>query len=223
MTPILASSAPPQERSPHAWLPRRGLYVLTRDEPDTDRLVQDVRAAIAGGACMVQYRNKRAAAELRAQQAAALLQVCRASHVPLVINDDVALAQSVNADGVHLGAQDDAPSEARRLLGPGAIIGVSCYDDLERAEAAATAGASYLAFGAFHVSSTKPHASRASLETLRQAARFALPRVAIGGILPENAEALLNAGADFLAVSAAVFADPDPFAAATRFHSLFEN
>jgi len=122
---------------------------------------------------------------------------------------------------VHLGEHDAAFAAARARLGPRAIIGVSCYDSLERARAAAAAGADYVAFGAFHASPTKPHARRATPDLLRAAAPFGLPRVAIGGITPDNAPALIAAGADFVAVVSGVFGAADPAAAAARYARLF--
>ncbi|GAB3787635.1 thiamine phosphate synthase [Dyella agri] len=203
----------------HTRLPDRGLYAIT-DGPRDD-LSDVVAQALAGGARVVQYRDKTADAARRHAEANALKQLCDARAVPLIINDDVALAAAVGAAGVHLGRDDGDVAAARAVLGAGAIVGVSCYDSLDRARAAAAAGASYVAFGAFFPSPTKPHAVRASLDLLRQSAALDLPRVAIGGITPDNAPSLVEAGADFIAVISAVFGATDVRAAAQRFARLY--
>jgi len=200
----------------------RGLYLLTPDEPDTARLLARVRPALAAGVALLQYRNKSAGAGLRRQQASALLPMCREFSIPLVINDDWRLAAEIGAEGAHLGADDGDLREARAALGPDRIVGVSCYNDIARAERAASDGASYLAFGAFFASGTKPLARRADPSVLHDAARFGLPRVAIGGISPDNGASLVAAGADLLAVIGAVFDAPEPAAAVRAFHSCFE-
>jgi thiamine-phosphate pyrophosphorylase len=198
----------------------RGLYLITPDDVDTARLLARVRQVI-GLATLLQYRNKAADGALRREQAAALLPLCREAGVPLLVNDDWRLAADIGADGAHLGETDGALREARRALGDAAILGASCYDDLTRAESAAAAGASYLAFGAFFPSPTKPNARRAMPELLADSARFGLPRVAIGGITPDNACQLVDAGADLLAVISGVFDAPDPVAAAMAYRACF--
>ena len=197
-----------------------GLYLLTPDEPDTRKLLARV-AAVLGEARLLQYRNKAADARLRREQAQALQPLCREAGVPLLINDDAELALRTGADGVHLGEDDGDPRSARALLGADAIVGVSCYDDPGRARAAAAAGADYVAFGAFFPSATKPGARHASPSLLRQAAPLGLARVAIGGITPDNGRALVDAGADLLAVISGVFDAPDPPAAARAYRALF--
>lgn len=197
----------------------RGLYVIT-DGPRPD-LFQVVAQALAGGARLLQYRDKTGDHERRLTEARAIRALCAARQVPLIINDDVALVQAVGAAGVHLGEEDGDLAAARAVLGEDAIIGVSCYDSLERAERLAAAGADYIAFGAFFPSPTKPHARRASFELLRQSAALGIPRVAIGGITPDNGGSLIDAGADYLAVISAVFGDPDVRGSATRFAQLF--
>ena len=201
----------------------RGLYAITDALliPD-DRLTEAVEQALLGGARLVQYRDKSQDAPRRLAQAQALNALCRGHQVPLIINDDVELAAQVGAAGVHIGKDDPAFAAARARLGGNAMIGVSCYDRLDLALAAERAGADYVAFGAFFPSPTKPHEIRASIELLRQArAASNIPIVAIGGITPENAPLLLEAGADALAVVSAVFAQPDIQAAARRFAALF--
>lgn len=205
--------------SPHAL--RRGLYAITPDEPSTPRLLARVEPVLAAGASCLQYRNKAAAPALRQEQASALLGLCRAHGVPLIVNDDVALAIAVGADGVHLGGDDGDLAEARARM-PGGIVGVSCYDSLERALEAHALGADYIAFGAFHPSPTKPHARRAGPSLLADAASLGIARVAIGGITPSNARPLVDAGADLLAVISGVFDAPDPAAAARAYLSAFQ-
>lgn len=201
--------------------PPRGLYLITPDESDSDRLLARVRPALAAGARWLQYRNKAAGPGLRRQQAERLLPLCREFAVPLIINDDWRLAADIGAQGAHLGADDGDIANARAALGPDALLGASCYDDFSRAERALAAGASYVAFGAFFPSGTKPLARRAGLDLLRQAAGLPVPTVAIGGIRPDNARSLLTAGADLLAVIGAVFDAPDPAAAVHEFLSCF--
>jgi len=203
----------------HEKLRGRGLYVIT-DGPRPD-LLEAVASALAGGARLLQYRDKTSEAARRFDEARAIIALCAARGVPMIVNDDVALARASGAAGVHLGQEDGDVAAARAVLGEDAIIGVSCYDSLDRANSLAAAGADYLAFGAFFPSPTKPHARRASFDLLRQTAALGVPRVAIGGITPENAGSLIDAGADYLAVISAVFGDPDIKGAATRFAQLF--
>ena len=202
----------------------RGLYAITDTTLSAKRgLVADVAAAIRGGAVMIQYRDKSTDAVRREQEARALLALCREQRVPLIINDDVELARAIGADGVHLGAEDAGMRAARNRLGDDAIIGMSCYDSLELARSAQSAGADYLAFGAFFGSPTKPAALQAPLALLRIAGdNLRLPLVAIGGITPDNGAALIEAGASLLAVVSGVFAGDDPEQAAGRYAALFE-
>jgi thiamine-phosphate pyrophosphorylase len=202
----------------------RGLYVLTDSTliPD-DKLVPAVAAAIHGGAVMVQYRDKSGDTDKRRWEAQDLANLCRPLGVPLIINDDVALAHAVGAAGVHLGRDDGDIAAARATLGPGAIIGVSCYNELELAVAAAAAGADYVAFGSFYPSTVKPGAVRATPELLQRAKQqLTLPIAAIGGITIDNAPPLVEAGADLLAVITDVFARDDIRTAAARLAALFE-
>jgi thiamine-phosphate diphosphorylase len=190
----------------------RGLYPVTSAAACADpaRLLASVEAAIHGGARLVQYRDKENPPEMRLRFARMLVGICHHLGARLIINDDPELAASAGADGVHLGAADPPLAEARARLGRDALIGVSCGPDLTRAQAALDAGADYLAFGRFHPSRTKPDAPAADLDLLRQArARFALPLCAIGGIRPDNAAALVQAGADLIAAVDGVFSQPD--------------
>lgn len=198
---------------------RRGLYAIT-DGPRED-LLAVCASALAGGARLLQYRDKTDDAPRRHAEATALLRLCRAYDVPLIVNDDVALAQAVGAEGVHLGEEDADPAAARARLGADAIIGVSCYDSLDRAAELSRRGASYLAFGAFFPSPTKPAARRATPALLQAARGFGRPLVAIGGITPDNARGLIDAGANFVAAITGVFAADDVRSAAARYASLF--
>ncbi|MFQ5544952.1 MAG: thiamine phosphate synthase, partial [Acidiferrobacterales bacterium] len=186
------------------------------------RLIDSVGLAIAGGAHVIQYRDKAGDRESRLRQATALARLCENHRVPLIINDDPELAADVGAAGVHLGRTDPSLTKTRRRLGSQAIIGISCYNQLELALAAQAEGANYVAFGSFYGSTTKPKAVRAAPELLRAAKQqLNIPVVAIGGITPENGAALINAGADSLAVVQGVFKQTDIRQAAYRYAVLF--
>lgn len=203
----------------------RGLCAVTADDPLLPRLSALVKAALDGGAPLVQYRNKLASRPLRRAQAAEMLRICRAAGAKLIINDDVWLAVEIGADGAHIG-RDDAPggslAAARDALGPRRILGVSCYNELARGAEAAAAGADYLAFGSVYPSRTKPAALRAPLELLDAARRFGLPLAAIGGITLDNAPQVIAAGADMLAVVSDLFDAMDIKARAQAYGKLFE-
>jgi thiamine-phosphate pyrophosphorylase len=200
--------------------PVRGLYAITQTvDKSGDTIINEVAAAIRGGAVIVQYRDKNPIdAPFLARE---LVKICHRHNVPLLINDDVELAALIDADGVHLGKEDGAVAQARKQLGDDAIIGVSCYNFVERAIEAQAQGATYAAFGRFFPSSSKPLAAPAQIETLRQAKRvLTIPIVAIGGILPDNGGQLLAAGADLLAVIGGIF-DDQPEQSARAYQSLF--
>lgn len=202
----------------------RGLYAITPDTllDDEAALLAAANAALRGGAVLLQYRDKRHPPALRRARAAALLACCRTAGAALVINDDVELAAAIGADGVHLGRDDGSLAAARAILGAGSIVGATCGDSLARAEAAVAAGASYVAFGRFFASRTKPDAPPASLDTLRQAhARLAVPICAIGGLTPANARQVIEAGADLVAAVEGVFGAPDIAAAARAYTAAF--
>ncbi len=202
--------------------PARGLYAITQtDNKSGDTIINDVISAIKGGAVLVQYRDKNPLDAVFL--ASELVKICHQHQVPLIINDDVELAAKVGADGVHIGKEDGAIAQARRRLGADAIIGVSCYNFVEQALDAQNQGATYVAFGRFFPSTSKPLAAPAQIETLRQAKRLlTLPIVAIGGILPENGAPLLAAGADFLAVIGGLF-ESQPEQSARAYQALFED
>jgi thiamine-phosphate pyrophosphorylase len=198
-----------------------GLYALTPDCVDTDLLAERVRAALAGGATAIQYRNKTAAPMLRLEQARMLREACTVSGATFIVNDDVELARMVEADGVHLGRDDATLTAARKRLGSQAMIGVSCYDSLARADAAVRSGADYIAFGSFFASTIKPSAVRASVGLLSAAKlRWKVPVVAIGGITVANAPSLIAAGADAVAVISDIFGLADPRAIEQRARAI---
>src|SRR5450830_259361 len=166
----------------------KGLYAVTPDEADTDVLLSKVEAALQGGINVLQYRNKNASHKLRTQQARAILPLCRQYKVPLIINDSVKLCLTLDADGVHIGADDGNLVEIRTRLGADKILGASCYNRFDLALSAQQAGANYVAFGACFASSTKPNAPVASLDLFKLAqAQLNVPAVAIGGITLTNA------------------------------------
>jgi len=201
----------------------RGLYAIadTGLLPAGD-LIPRARAVLQGGASLLQYRDKKGDPGRRLEQAQTLCRLCHEYGRLFVINDDPELAAASGADGVHLGRDDTAIDRARALLGPGALVGLSCYNELGRAIRAEREGADYVAFGRFFPSRTKPGAIPAPVELLRQArATLHVPIVAIGGITPANGAVLLAAGADMLAAIHGLFGQPDPAAAAHAYHRLF--
>lgn len=200
----------------------RGVYLITPDEPDTARLLARTAPLLAASATWLQYRNKTASDALRREQATALQALCAAHGVPLIVNDDPVLAQAIGAAGVHLGGTDGDIGAARTLLGPDAIIGASCYDQLANAERAVAAGASYVAFGAFFPTTTKVTSSRAHVDLLRQSAALGVPRVAIGGLSPDNVGPIIDAGADLLAVVSGIYAAQDPVATQRAYLARFD-
>lgn len=199
-----------------------GLYAITPDLIDTALLLAKVDQALAHGARILQYRNKLADIALQREQALALRALTSARGACLIINDDLALAQAVGADGAHLGGEDGDLAQARAALPQGMLLGASCYNDLALARAAIAAGADYVAFGAVFPSGTKPLARRASLELIATArSELSVPIVAIGGITLHNAAEVIAAGADSVAVIAALFDTPDVGVAAGQFDRLF--
>ena len=199
-----------------------GLYAVTRETDDTGVLLAAVAAALRGGAAAVQYRDKSGDIARQHEQASELVALCGRNNIPLIVNDSLRLADLVGADGVHLGSGDGNVREARIVLGYDKIIGVSCYQSLDLALAAQQAGADYVAFGRFFPSVTKPDAVRAELGLLRQAARVIhRPIVAIGGVTLQNAESLIMAGADAIAVIGGLFDSGDIETTAYQFTDLF--
>jgi thiamine-phosphate pyrophosphorylase len=206
-----------------------GLYGVTPDWDDASRLEQATRDAARGGMRALQLRNKTASPALRARLAARLAEVCNALGVVFLVNDDWRLARDVGAQGVHLGRDDEDPAVVREALGPGMLIGVSCYADPARAARLIQHGVAYIAFGAMYASSTKPLAPPAPLGVLAEGRAlceaFDNPRpgvVAIGGIGPEHAALLARAGADAIAVVGSLFLAPDIEAAARALSAPFD-
>lgn len=200
----------------------RGLYAVTPDESDTARLLALAERVLAGGPALLQYRNKTADPALRRAQARGLQALCRAAGVPYVVNDDLALALEIGADGAHLGRDDGPPAAARAALGAQRILGLTCYADWSRATEGAAVGADYIAFGAMFPSVTKPNAPPAPFAMITRAKReLGLPVAAIGGITLANAPQVLAAGADLLAVVSDVFAAGDPAARVAAYRALF--
>lgn len=211
----------------------RGVYGVTPEWDNTDRLIQAVDAAAAGGMTALQWRRKTAGPASRLPQARALAARCKKLGVVFIINDDWRMAAAVDADGVHLGREDGPLSEARRALGPDKIIGRSCYNDLTLVRQALADGADYIALGALHPSRIKPDAVRATLEHIQQARQLAEQAItpatparaaiiAIGGISPENAAPIIQAGADSIALISALFESRDIQAAAAQCEALFK-
>jgi thiamine-phosphate pyrophosphorylase len=201
----------------------RGLYAITPEQPDGHRLLADVEAVLSGGCRLLQYRDKTSAMPERVRRAHALRALTRRFNAYLLINDDLALAALVHADGAHLGGTDGNLIAARAILGPGKILGASCYTDFAAAERATAAGADYIAFGAAYPSPTKPNAARAGRELFTRAcAELPVASCAIGGITLDNAASLITAGADLLAVITDLFSAPDITARAAAYQQLFE-
>ena len=201
----------------------KGLYAITPDSADLNTLIQKTKSAIEGGAFMVQYRSKIQDRDVKMQQCAAILRLCREHNVPCIVNDDVEMCRTLKADGVHLGEEDDNIAEVRHILGDDAIIGSSCYDQLDRAKSAQKEGASYVAFGAMFPTSTKPNAPRATLALLKEAKReIQIPIVAIGGITMNNAHNVIKTGIDAIAVITSLYEAKSIKETAETFAKMFQ-
>ena len=200
----------------------RGLYLVTPNWDDTDKMLAVTRQALGAGVTLVQYRHKDASPGLRESQAAALLALCRRHGVPFIVNDHLALCDRIDADGVHVGGTDVPVRAAREALGAGKIVGASCYGDLELARLAADAGASYVAFGGFYPSVVKKYPVTTAPGLIAQAkAALPVPVVVIGGMTPANARPLVALGADMVAAISSVYQAADPAAAVREFGGLF--
>jgi thiamine-phosphate pyrophosphorylase len=201
----------------------RGLYAITPESRDRDRLLASVEAALRGGCRFVQYRDKTSAAPERVARAHALRRLTLDFNARLLINDDMALTFLVQADGIHLGRNDGNLAAARAILGPDRLLGASCYADFALARKAASAGADYVAFGAVFPSLTKPNAVSAAVDLFSRArTTLTAARCAIGGITLDKAPGLIAAGADLLAVISDLFNAPDITARAAAYQHLFE-
>ena len=203
----------------------KGLYLLS-DERYIDRslFLTTVERCLKAGVSAFQFRTKSHSPEERKRYAMWLKEICGRYHAPLIINDYATLAADIGADGVHLGDEDMDISMARRILGDKAIIGVSCSGDLELARRSQAAGANYVAFGACFKSSTKPKAAVISLSVLIEAKQsLTIPVVAVGGITPKNADAILRTGVDAIAVISGVFGQHDPAKAVKSYLEVFHH
>lgn len=200
----------------------KGLYLVTPDWDDTDKLLAASEQAIAGGATLLQYRHKTASDALRNEQAAALLKLCRRLDVPFIVNDHVALCETLDADGIHVGGTDAAVAEVRGQLGKGKIVGASCYGDLQRARDAVAAGASYVAFGGFYPSRVKKYEVTTPPSIITQAiSELPVPICVIGGMTAQNSAPLIAHGSHMVAAISSVYAADDPRTAAAEFALLF--
>ncbi|MBP6378805.1 MAG: thiamine phosphate synthase [Sphingorhabdus sp.] len=198
------------------------LYLISPLNVDGDFPSQLEAALSAGPVAAFQFRVKDIDQHEAARLAVPLQEICARHDVAFIVNDSVSLAKRIKADGVHLGQEDGDPAEAREELGRDAQIGVTCHNSRHLAMEAAEGGADYVAFGAFFPTTTKEVKHQAELETLEMWSQFTeVPCVAIGGITPDNAKAVVDAGADFIAVSGAVWNHPDgPAAAVKAFNAL---
>lgn len=200
----------------------KGLYLVTPDWDDTQKLLRVTESALRGGAALVQYRNKGASPALRREQAACLLSLCRSYQRPFIINDFVDLCLELDADGAHVGGMDASLAEVRAALGAGKIVGASCYGELQLARDAWQAGASYVAFGGFYPSRVKKYPVTTSPGIIAQTKlEVPLPVCVIGGMTPENSVPLVARGSDMVAAISSVYLADDPEGAAREFASLF--
>ncbi|HMT42575.1 MAG TPA: thiamine phosphate synthase [Sphingorhabdus sp.] len=198
------------------------LYLISPLNVDGDFPAHLEEALTAGPVAAFQFRVKDMDQHEAARLAAPLQDICARHDVAFIVNDSIALAKRIKADGVHLGQDDGDPREAREQLGRDAQIGVTCHNSRHLAMEAAEAGADYVAFGAYFPTTTKEVKHQADLETIELWSQFTeVPCVAIGGITPDNAKAVVDAGADFIAVSGAVWNHAQgPAAAVKAFNAL---
>jgi thiamine-phosphate pyrophosphorylase len=200
----------------------RGLYLVTPDWDDTAALLTATEEALGAGVALVQYRHKSAGPDLRREQASQLLALCRRYATPFIVNDYLALCLELGADGVHVGGTDASVTEARKALGPGKIVGASCYGDKQLARDACANGASYVAFGGFYPSRVKQYPVTTPQDIVDWARmEIALPCVVIGGMTPANAAPLVARGADMVAAISSVYGAPVVGVAVHEFNRLF--
>lgn len=203
----------------------RGLYIVTPDWDDTDKLLDITEKALKGGAALVQYRHKTAGPAQRREQAVALQILCkRYEGVPFIINDYVDLCLELDTDGIHVGGTDESVARIRAKVGPDKIVGASCYGDMELVRNAAKEGASYVAFGGFYPSRIKEYPVTTPVDIIGEAKKELpdMPSCAIGGITLENAIPLVNQGVDMISVISSVYMTDDPQAAARAFADLYK-
>lgn len=202
----------------------RGLYLVTPNWDDTDRLLDVTEQALEEGVALLQYRHKNADAALRREQAGALLGLARKYGVPFIVNDFIDLCEELDADGVHVGGTDISVAQARTRLGARKLVGASCYGDLQLAHQAQLGGASYVAFGGFYPSLVKQYPVTTDPDIVLRARReIALPCVVIGGMTPENAAPLVTRGADLVAAISSVYLADDVIISVREFNTLFVN
>ncbi len=208
---------------PPSW---RGLYLVTPPKLDAKAFSESLKQALEGGnVASLQLRLKNVQDDEILRTAEILMPVAQSADVAFILNDRPDLAAKLGADGVHVGQEDFSYADARTAMGPDRIVGVTCHNSRHLAMKAAEAGADYVAFGAFFPTQTKEAKARADIDTLRWWTKtMVVPCVAIGGIKVENAKLLIEAGANFLAVSAGVWNHKEGPAAATKaFHALFSH
>jgi len=199
----------------------QGLYLVTPNWDDTEKLLAVTEQALKAGVALLQYRHKDASPALRREQGGALRELCHKYSVPFLVNDHVALCRELGADGVHLGGTDAPLAEVRASLGPNKLIGASCYGELARAQAAQAAGASYVAFGGFYPSKVKQYAVTTQPSILRHAREvISVPLCVIGGMTPHNAAPLVAEGAQLVAAITSVYLAEDVTAAVREFQSI---
>lgn len=201
-----------------------GLHAITPEVDLDNKLVAQVEQVIQGGARVIRYHNSSHDRSLKLRQGLLLLELCHAGDVVFLVDGDIELARRLKADGVHLGQDDQPVDAARRQLGPDAIIGAACYDNLHRALTARAEGADYLSFGAMFRTASQPAgrpATHAPLALLNDAHRLKLPVVATGGISVDNAQRVVQAGADAISVQGGLFNHGNPYQTARRMSALF--
>jgi len=204
----------------------KGLYVITDKKLiPRDRFVSTVEKAIKGGANIVQLREKDTPHEEICRIGKSVLQLTKDYGIPLIVNDSPELAKEIGTDGVHLGEYDESIEHARSVLGAEAIIGVSCYGQIERGINAEQGGADYVVFGTPYYTPTKPDRAPTSFDVVKEAKRLitTIPIFAIGGITAQNAGVVLETGVDGIAVVTSVFGSPDPEASARELTSIIRD
>lgn len=204
-------------------LSKKGIYAITDCANTTEQeLLEKSENILKTGIALFQYRNKEFDQHKKKRLAQALQSLCHQYNVPFIVNDDISLAKAIAADGVHLGKDDGDMHLAREILGT-KIIGVSCYNDINRAITAEQEDADYIAFGAFFSSITKPDAKKTEIALVKQAkSQLSIPVVAIGGITPENAKPLIDANIDYLAVISGLYSASDTIKATQNYNNLFK-
>ena len=201
----------------------KGLYAITPEERDLFILSLQVELSIRGGAKLIQYRSKTLSKIEQKKQASKIKIICDSYKIPLIINDDIELCRILDADGVHLGEDDDSLEEANLVLGPSKIIGISCYNSIDRVQSAVDKGATYIALGACFPTTTKPNAPSASSDLITFVLKeFKIPLVAIGGINLKNIELLINIGVNCFALINSLFKVKDIEGTAREFSSLIK-